>query len=286
MQQVIHDRGGLAAAYELRGALRVSAVAITAAVQAGDVIRVRQGWYGNPWLEITEQHAARVGGQLACSSAAKRLGMWEPVIRALHVCVPVNAARLRSPTSYRTHLADDGRVLVHWTGLDPCGTRTLVSPERCIRQVAACEAPEVALAVAESALQAGVLSPDAWDAALLDFPPHVRRLLSRAGWGSESGTESVFRYRIAKAGVSLRKQVWIPTIGRVDCLIGERLVIELDSRRFHRDAAADRARDARLSALGYRVLRFMYEHVMDDWPMVEAAVLAAIARGDHLAPAA
>lgn len=283
LQRAIEANGGLMAAHEIRSLVHITAAAISRAVADREIVRTRQGWYANPWLGVGEQHAARVGGQLACSSAAGRLGMWEPVIEATHVCVPANAARLRSPTSYRTPLGHDVRVEVHWTGLDTAGSRTLVSPQHCIRQIASCEAPEIALAVTESALHRGVLSVREWDAALGTFPRRVRRLLDRAGWGSESGTESVFLYRIGHAGVSVRQQVWIRGM-RVDVLIGERLVVEIDSRRFHPDATADRARDALLSALGYRVLRFDYFLVMERWEAVEAAVLAAIARGDHLAP--
>ena len=68
-------------------------------------------------------------------------------------------------------------------------------------------------------------------------------------------------------------------------MIGKCLVSELDGYAYHSDPEtfeADRRRDARLSALGYRVLRFSYKQVMHRWSEVRAAVVAAIARGDHL----
>jgi very-short-patch-repair endonuclease len=61
--------------------------------------------------------------------------------------------------------------------------------------------------------------------------------------------------------------------------------IEIDGYRFHGDRETferDRRRDALLSALGYRVLRFSHNLVVDDWVAVEAALLGAMARGDHL----
>ena len=79
-------------------------------------------------------------------------------------------------------------------------------------------------------------------------------------------------------GLRVRQQVQIG-VDRVDVLIGDRLVIELDGREFH-DHDADRMRDARLSVRGYRVLRFSYWQVMNDWRAVEASVMASIARGD------
>ena len=87
---------------------------------------------------------------------------------------------------------------------------------------------------------------------------------------------------LRRAGIRVRQQFHVPGVGYVDCLIGERLIIELDSMAHHADPTADRRRDALLSARGFRVLRFMYSQVMDRWPEVERAVLAAISRGDHL----
>ena len=57
----------------------------------------------------------------------------------------------------------------------------------------------------------------------------------------------------------------------------ERLIVEADSQRFHLTASAfhiDRARDAHLTASGYRVLRFTYRQVTRE-PAVVAGLLAA-----------
>jgi very-short-patch-repair endonuclease len=282
LQHRIEHLGGLAKTAELHTA-GLGRTAIATAVSTGEIQRIRQAWYANPWLPADQSRAARVGGQLACSSAAASLGLWEPRVERLHVCVEPDARALRAPGSYRSLLAQQQDVVVHWTGLDPAGTRTLVSPSRCLRQIAACETPEVALIVAESALHRRRISRREWESVLASMPRRVRRVLAAASGASESGSESAFVHRMARIGVRVRQQVVIPGVGRVDGLIGERLVIELDSYRYHSDPAADRHRDALLSSLGYRVLRFMYSQVMFAWPEVEAAVLASMARGDHLA---
>ncbi len=83
----------------------------------------------------------------------------------------------------------------------------------------------------------------------------------------------------------MTRQVEIRGVGRVDFLVGERLVIEVDGREYHVDVERfenDRRRDALLSGLGFRVLRFSYEQVLRRWSEVAAAVFGAIARGDHL----
>jgi hypothetical protein len=195
--------------------------------------------------------------------------------------VPTNAKGLRSPRSYRTPLSPGG-VEVHWIGLDPRGSRVLVSVAGCLTQITRCSSPEVALAVAESALHRRRITRAEWRSVLESAPAHLRAVLADATGLSESGTESLFVFGMARAGVEVRQQVVIEGVGRVDCLIGERLVIELDSFAHHSDPMADRRRDAALSARGYRVLRFMYHQVVEDWPSVQAAVLAAIGRGDHL----
>lgn len=99
----------------------------------------------------------------------------------------------------------------------------------------------------------------------------------------ESGTETRLWQQL-RHHLPLRRQVPIPGVGRVDFLVGTRLVIEVDSREHHErtpDYERDRCRDARLSALGYRVVRFTYRQVFEHWPVVAAAIWAAVARGDH-----
>ncbi len=86
-------------------------------------------------------------------------------------------------------------------------------------------------------------------------------------------------------GVEVRQQVRFRGVGRVDFLIGNGLIIEADGAEFHTSRTAfeeDRRRDALLTAQGYRVLRFSYTQIVSRWTEVEAAIRAAIDRGDHL----
>jgi very-short-patch-repair endonuclease len=109
----------------------------------------------------------------------------------------------------------------------------------------------------------------------------VRRKLEAAGRLSESGTESMVSFRMRRLGIRFRQQVQIGR-DRVDFLIGDRLVVEIDSTGYH-ESVADTRRDARLSMLGYRVLRFHYDQVINHWDEVLGSVVAALSRGDHLA---
>src|SRR5690606_28558030 len=103
---------------------------------------------------------------------------------------------------------------------------------------------------------------------------------------SESIIESITRFRLQYMGIEPTVQMRIAGVGRVDFVLGERLVIEVDGWAHHADQEqfeADRRRDARLSVRGYRVLRFSYNQVMNHWSEVHAAILAALARGDQFA---
>ncbi|GMA28153.1 endonuclease domain-containing protein [Arenivirga flava] len=277
--------GGLAATHELyakgirRGQLR-------RLLADGRLIRVRQGWYALPLTAADALAAARVGGRLDCISALASWGCWTPERCGLHVAVDGHAIRLRHPDDHRRRLDPAAAVTVHWNDDQP-GDRLVVPIERALRQMVQCQPVEFAVAVADSALSSTqgrrpLISHSIWRA--IAATHRSAHLLLEVDPNSGSGTESVFRIRLLmRCGLRPRAQVKIRGVGRVDFVLGRRLVIEIDSETFHANPAqyhADRRRDSLLSARGYRVLRFTYQQVMDDWPLVESAVLGAVRRGD------
>jgi very-short-patch-repair endonuclease len=99
--------------------------------------------------------------------------------------------------------------------------------------------------------------------------------------GSESGPESLVRQRLFRAGIALRQQVDVPGVGRIDGVIGDRVVVEIDGFRFHRDAEAfenDRRRDAELAARGYAVIRLSYRRITESWEWCESVIRRVLAR--------
>ena len=85
----------------------------------------------------------------------------------------------------------------------------------------------------------------------------------------------------------MRSQVTIVSVGIVDFLIGESLIIEVDGRENHEDSSKrhkDLVRDANAAAWGYITLRFDYAMVVHDWETVELAILAHVDRALHLRP--
>ncbi|HEY0259282.1 MAG TPA: DUF559 domain-containing protein [Lacisediminihabitans sp.] len=276
----IRSLGGLAATHELlaRGHGRT---VLRLAIRRGDVLRIRKGWYALPDVPQALQRAARVGGRLTCVSAARELGLWIPNgPNRLHVAVSGNSCQLRAPEDHRKRLSDTGAddVLIHWNDDGSGGSRYQVSVVAALEQLCVCQAAEFAFVVCESALFRGAISSRDWAELLPRLRPRVMRWV---GSLSESGTESMFAFRMRRLGVRFRQQVRIGRY-RVDFLIGERLVVEIDSLAFH-DPTADHVRDAHLGIRGYRVLRFPYRMIVEDWATVRDAVLAAMSRGDHLA---
>ena len=286
MRQVIDTikrRGGIAATKELLAAGH-SRGAIIGEVSSGAVFRIRKGWYADPSVGTDVMRAWRVGGRLDCLSAARHLGLWIPEgEELLHVSVPVTASRLRTPTNSRARLAEspDLTTRVHWTGESLQGDRVAVSPIDAISRVFRCCGPQTGFIVLESALARRKLRPRDMH--------ELERRLSGAEWRwarfatehSESGSESALKLMLLRFGIRFQQQVKFPGVGRVDFVIGEHLVIEADSKEHHSNPYADRKRDAALSALGKRVLRFMYSQLFFETASVESAILAALARLDH-----
>lgn len=112
-------------------------------------------------------------------------------------------------------------------------------------------------------------------------------LADRCDAQSESGTETIIRLRLRARGIDLRSQVDIPGLGRVDFLVGDRLIIEADSREHHLPKyQADRTRDRVATGLGFLVIRLTYEDVIYRWDVVLADILSVIRRRHHRGPIA
>ena len=282
----ITSLGGVAATHELlkRG---WSSRLLSRGVASEQIIRVRQGWYCLPDTPAALREAFRVGGRAGCVSAAAGHGLWVTNSTLLHVDVARNSARLRTRSDKDVRLRSTGDgTIVHWTTPTADDSRFATSPLGCLRDMIRCQTPERVVAAADSAIRKGLVSRAQWTRQIERAPERLRALLEQVDPRSESITESLVRFRLQRLGLEPRIQVNISGVGRVDVLIGSRLVIEIDGRAYHSDPEqfeADRQRDARLSARGYRVLRFSYRQVMSSWAEVKASVLAAVARGDHMA---
>lgn len=279
IEHLVRSAGGTIATHELHAA-GITRRGISRRLDAGHLHRVRHGWYVLPELAPLVRRAVRVGGLLTCSAALRAHGLWSVSDGELHVRVPRNACRLRSPEHSRRRLADvSAPVTVHWTGRTPASTRLIAAPEQALDDWFRCAPRDWALAALDSLVRRS--------------PGSHATLLARYGvseWEGvdgrcESGTENVFFRRMLGLGIHPWRQVRIPGSSPFDFLIGTRLLVEVDGASFHDEAgqfARDRAKDALAHTLGYLPVRFSHDQVIHDWRRVEAAVLAVVIRGDHL----
>jgi very-short-patch-repair endonuclease len=150
-----------------------------------------------------------------------------------------------------------------------------------------CQSEEYAVVVIDSALNKGLVTLRELEAAFARLPRRYARALSRVDARSESGTETLVRMRLRALGLRVSVQVRISGVGRVDLLIGDRFVIECDSRQWHTGQeryGADRHRDRQLIGLNYLAMRITYEMVLFDWAETERVILSRVARRDHMWP--
>lgn len=255
----------------------------------GDIVRPRQGWYCVPEVAGLFQRAVRVGGRVTCVSEAERLGLAVRSTPFLHVAVGAHDSRLRRSDDPRRRLADepDESVIVHWSASPMDGDNFTVPTITALRHLIQCVPLEEVIAAADSALRAGLVTPTEWRMLVEEQPRRLRRFLVRVDARSESLLESIARFRLAAVGIECRLQVTIRRVGRVDLLIGDRLVVELDGWEFHRTREQfeeDRRRDQELARQGFRVIRITYRQLMRDWARCLGAIRACMLRGDHRSP--
>jgi hypothetical protein len=108
----------------------------------GLIRRIRKGWYCTPELEPRVFEAFRIGGRLACVSAAAFHGLvpW-PATDEIHVALHRQSSRLRTRSNPRARLSDnpDPGVVRHWSRKPLTGSRKAVSPEEAVAQMSACQ---------------------------------------------------------------------------------------------------------------------------------------------------
>ena len=237
---------------------------------------VRRLWLAVPTATGDLMAAASAGARLACVSAARHRGWWLPegADKGLH---------LRFAPHARSFSFDG---VAHWTtSIAPAPAYSLVeSTEDSLAHLARCLDPESARVAWESAIRVERLSVDALRG--IRWPSENSRECARSVSGlSDSGLETIAVVRLEPWGLRLRQQCVIAG-RRVDLLIGERLVVQLDGYAFHSTPAQrghDVAHDAELRLRGYTVLRFTYAQVVHDWSSVERTIARAVAAGAHLA---
>lgn len=269
IESELYGLGGLAKNAALHR-LGLSVHDIRIAVASGRVFRPRRGWVAlrdaDPQLIFAAQHNL----VLTCITQAKRLGLWVLEHNRMHVAGSLSA---RQTTAQG--------CTVHWRKpivLRAPG-RLIDGIENVLDAVAACQPHDAALAIWDSALQKKLTDYQAL--ASLPLGKKATQLLKECSPFADSGLESMFRTRLRWTGLPIHPQAWV--LGhRVDFLIGERLIVQIDGRQHTgTQRVTDMEHDAELALRGYTVIRVSYSQIIYQWENVEHLILDAVARGLH-----
>lgn len=260
---------GLLSTRDLRAG-GLSSRAIRESVASGRLMRLRRGWFAVEGASPDLITAGRVGGRLSCVRALRLHGCWVPESTELHVRVSDGVHASHVPGS-RTHRTEQ-RVT---PGVD--------APHEALRTALICANLSTLVIIADSVVNRRLLT---WHQAraILSATPRGRRALELHDPAAESGIETLVRLALRRHRIRARSQVVIPGVGRVDFLIGDRLVVEADGYAWHSSREAferDRERDRELVRRGYVVVRATYRQVFDDLDAVILAILDVVHRRDH-----
>lgn len=244
--------------------------ALAREVRDGTILRIRPGVFASPSAAPDVIAAAGHGGAVTCLRALRLHGVWTlGEDDTVHVWLGGKGRRHHDRCSCIDH---------HFSGRTALGLTPL---EDALVHVWQCAGDEAFFAAFESALALRRIGRAGRDRVRRRLPERARWLVDLARPDAGSGLESLLRLRLHLLGIRLDCQVPIQTVGRVDCVIDGRLILEADGAEYHDDPRhrhVDRVRDAAASALGYETLRFDYAQIVHDWPSVEVAVLAAVER--------
>jgi very-short-patch-repair endonuclease len=238
---------------------------------------VRRGVYASAGACDPTLAAAAHGGALACESAARHLGLW--------VLDYADRVHVRLHRGGHRYAHEGCRCVEHWDRGAVTDAFGLPAMDRILAQILHCRGVEAMFVALESAFRKRLLPTHRRAALRTAVPAAVRPIVDFARNDADSGLESLVRLRLRHHGLSVRTQVRVSGVGRIDLVIGERLLIEVDGKAGHADPASrhkDLVRDAHAAMWGYDTLRFDYAMVVHDWDLVERAILARIAAGRHL----
>lgn len=273
----MHLADDIATLSDLRGR-GIRDAEIRTALRRGDLIRVRPGVVARPDAHPDILVAARLGGRLAGASAARRHGLWVPP--GVRLCVEVPRG---------VHLPDRGDRRGVLLVRGPAGPSRygVSSVEELIPQVIRTEPTPLAIAILDSIPRRTALTRADLEFAASGLPRRLRRLLALVDPRAEGGSESIVRVMLALVGIRASPQVRVPftDLDRLDLVVGDRLVLECDSRAHHstpEELDRDNARDLALTALGFVVLRIRYRSLLTDPDGVLAAVRRLVDAGVHL----
>lgn len=247
--------------------------ALDAEVATGRLIRLGRSWYGDERTPADVAAALRRGTRLTCVSALRHHGLWTPLDPGRH-----EAAHRRASTETPPGVVGHG-ILRRWPDDGP-----ILPAPLALDHLARCLGARDDAILFESAAHTGLVPLWQIDDILAGLPQRTRKALGRIDHRAESGTETVVRRFFERMGVQVEPQARIDHVGRVDLRVGERLIVECDSRAHHTSEAAyaeERRRDLQPVLMGYVVVRLTWADVMLHGEATEVLLRELIRTGRH-----
>ncbi len=211
--------------------------------------------------------ALRYNSYVSCASAAQHYGLWIRKAPDLH------------------HLACDhghgtGFVRHRTMRFEPHPSLPIAAVEDVVLHAMACLAPPASTAMAVSAVRLHGVPLELLKEQLQgDRSRPVLNALKDLDLRAESIVEVDAQHLLRTHGIAFDAQVAIPGIGRVDLLLEEFLIIEVDGFAFHSDRKAlrnDLARNNASTINGYLVLRYPPEVIWFEPERVIAEIQAVL----------
>jgi len=303
------------------GAARTRAIAVTrnerivlkALVDEGRVIRVGFGCYSLPETSTAVQLARLTNGKLTCVSAVNFAGL-----RTLHTPQQIHISLNRNRGGLRLPPQSAVRAVIHrephyWGNAINAATLNdaatlgtshfdavpnlnpppgLLAPWPAVfARVAVCQPLVEAVIAIDSGLNTGVVHKE--EILRLLRPQQHAAAIKAVGLASptsQSVLESLARLELVGEGLKVEPQKYVDEVGYVDLLVEDVVAVELDGYEYHRDRiqfSRDRFRDRQLRMMGYEVLRYAYDEVINSPELVVADVRKILnSRKIRLAPPA
>lgn len=226
----------------------VSRRSLEAGVIDGSVHRLARGVYSLPDADPLLIHAGRHHAVAGCVTAAMTAGLW--VVKAPDR--PHLAARHGRPVP---------GCVVHRSDLPLTHLDVVCQALRCLP-------PLEGLTIAEYAVKKGLIQlPVLREQFPAAREKRIRGLVARIRPQSGSIIETMARYLLEDAGLTVELQVKIPGMGHIDLLVDGLLGIETDGYAYHSSRAAyreDRRRWNVTVIKGMPILRVTFEMLLNE----------------------
>lgn len=269
-RDVVDAHGGIARGTQL-SAFGIDRKRTSDAVRRHEIDRIRRGVFATPRAPDAVRIAAAHGGSLTCATALRLHGIW-----VLH---DDSTPHVWLGESGREHPHPGCHCVPHFH--KGRGSLGLAPIENALVHAFRCYGAELFFCAFESAWNQRRIGPGSRARIRQSLSAADRWLVDFARSDAQSGLESLVRLRLYVHGIKVQTQVSIDGVGRVDFVIAGRVILEADGEGNHGGSHhrhRDLLRDAAASARGYETLRFDYDMIVRQWPVVIRAIKAALVR--------